>query len=385
MVTQAREVSDPEQSGTASAPARSRISVRNLTKTYRTRRGDVTALRNVSMDVDEGEIMVLLGPSGCGKTTLLRCVAGLEHPDAGEITVNGRTVYSSERGISLPPERRNLSMVFQSYALWPHMSVFDNVAYPLRTAKTSADEVRRRVGEVLDTVGLEKYGSSYPGQLSGGQQQRVSLARALVANQGVILFDEPLSNLDAKVRDRLREELLTLQRKIGFTALYVTHDQTEATGLGDRIAVMEVGTVAQLGSPTDIYYTPASRYVADFVGSANELTGSVAEAVGDRVRVDTSVGPLLGTPTAGMAKGEPVRVLFRPEHCLIAPDGAAAEGNRFSCTVERSTFLGSHVEYNLSASGQRLVLKTMDGNLLASGAKVAVSLDPTLARVFPAD
>ena len=381
MAAQPTELRAPEAEVPAARP---RISVRGLTKTYHTRRGEVAALRGVSMDVAEGEIMVLLGPSGCGKTTLLRCVAGLEHPDSGEIIVNDRTAYSSADRISLPPERRDLSMVFQSYALWPHMTVFENVAYPLRTTKVAKDEIRERVHAVLATVGLDKYHASYPGQLSGGQQQRVALARALVTNQGVILFDEPLSNLDAKVRERLRDELLGLQRDIGFTALYVTHDQTEATGLGDRIAVMEVGSVAQLGSPTDIYYTPTSRYVADFVGSANELTGSVKELAGGHVRVETAIGPLLGTSTAELTVGQPVRVLFRPEHCRVAAAGPEGH-NQLQCRVERSMFLGSHVEYLLSAGSERLVLKTMEREILAPGSDVGVCLDPAMARVFAAE
>jgi iron(III) transport system ATP-binding protein len=365
-----------------------RISVRDLTKTYRTKRGDVAALRGVSLDVAEGEVMVLLGPSGCGKTTLLRCVAGLEQPDSGEITVQDRTVYSSGQRLSLPPERRGLSMVFQSYALWPHMTVFDNVAYPLRQQKTKVRkaEVRERVGSVLSTVGLEKFASSYPGQLSGGQQQRVALARALVANSGVILFDEPLSNLDAKVRERLRDELLALQEEIRFTALYVTHDQTEATGLGDRIAVMEVGGVAQLGTPLDIYYQPSSRYVADFVGSANELVATVTGFADGLVALDTPIGPLLGTASDDtLSVGQPVRVMFRPEHVRVAPAGSVERGAiQCSCRVDRSVFLGSHVEYVIDAAGQRLVLKSMEGDVLPSGSEIAVRLDPAYARVFPA-
>ncbi|MDE3078339.1 MAG: ABC transporter ATP-binding protein, partial [Chloroflexota bacterium] len=235
-----------------------RVAVRNLTKVYHTRRGPVLALDNVSLEIAAGEILVLLGPSGCGKTTLLRCIAGLERPDSGELYVQGRPVFSSSTHVWLPPERRQLSMVFQSYALWPHMTVFENVAYPLRNVKVPAAEVRERTEAVLGVVGLGAYAPAYPGQLSGGQQQRVALARAIVANEGVVLFDEPLSNLDAKVRERLRVDLLALQRDIGFSALYVTHDQTEATALGDRIAVMSTGRMAQSGTPVEIYDRPSS-------------------------------------------------------------------------------------------------------------------------------
>jgi iron(III) transport system ATP-binding protein len=196
---------------------------------FRTKRGEHVALDNVSIDIGAGEFVVLLGPSGCGKTTLLRCIAGLERPDSGEILIDGKVVFSSAKGIELPPEKRNLGMVFQSYALWPHMAVFKNVAYPLRSGRRAGvEEVQQRVTEALTRVGLESYAMSYPGQLSGGQQQRVARARAIVATPGLVLFDEPLSNLDAKVRERLRVELLALQRGIGFASLYVTHDQIEA-------------------------------------------------------------------------------------------------------------------------------------------------------------
>lgn len=365
-----------------SSPATPRVSVRNLTKTYQTKRGEVAALRDVSLDVAEGEIMVLLGPSGCGKTTLLRSVAGLEHPDSGEIRIHGETVFDSDQGVSLTPERRNLSMVFQSYALWPHLSVTRNVAYPLKAAKVDRAAAKERVEQVLETVGLTKFAGNYPGQLSGGQQQRVALARALVANQGVILFDEPLSNLDAKVRERLREELLSLHEELGFTAIYVTHDQTEATGLANRIAVMEVGEVAQLGTPMEIYQDPGSRYVADFVGSTNQLDGTVAGLDGDYVLVRTQVGELRCRPGGDTpAVGSQVQVMFRPEHLLLCP---AAQGpNLISAEVTQSVFLGSHLEHILTCGPQRLVLQTMEGGLLERGSSVTVELDPDRARAFP--
>ncbi|MDQ4114881.1 MAG: ABC transporter ATP-binding protein [Actinomycetota bacterium] len=365
-----------------SSPATPRVSVRNLTKTYQTKRGEVAALRDVSLDVAEGEIMVLLGPSGCGKTTLLRSVAGLEHPDSGQIRIHGETVFDSDQGISLTPERRNLSMVFQSYALWPHLSVTRNVAYPLKAAKVDRAAAKERVEQVLETVGLTKFAGNYPGQLSGGQQQRVALARALVANQGVILFDEPLSNLDAKVRERLREELLSLHEELGFTAIYVTHDQTEATGLANRIAVMEVGEVAQLGTPMEIYQDPGSRYVADFVGSTNQLEGTVGGLDGDYVLVKTQVGELRCRPGADTPiVGSQVQVMFRPEHLLLC---SAAQGpNLISAEVTQSVFLGSHLEHILASGPQRLVLQTMEGGLLERGSSVTVELDPDRARAFP--
>jgi iron(III) transport system ATP-binding protein len=358
------------------------VSVRNLTKVYDTRRGELTALNDVSIDIGRGEILVLLGPSGCGKTTLLRCVAGLEQPTSGEITVHGRTVYSSERGVALPPEKRGLSMVFQSYALWPHMTVFQNVAYPLRVSRIGADETHERVMKALALAGLEAYAANHPGQLSGGQQQRVALARALVANDGLILFDEPLSNLDAKVRERLRDELVAMQAELGFTAIYVTHDQVEAAALASRIAVMEVGRIGQLGEPVEVFNAPRSRYVADFVGCSNETPGVVVGVDGGVVLVDTPIGRMAGvSPSPAPGPGEAVKVMFRPEHgrVVAATDPAV---NTVSATVERCVFLGSHVEYHLAAGGQRLLLRSLEGERLEIGAQVAVSVDPALTRVF---
>ena len=363
-----------------------RVVVRGVSKTYHTRRGDIQALDNVSLEIGAGEILVLLGPSGCGKTTLLRCVAGLEQPDGGDILVHEQTVFSAAKGVSLPPEARQLSMVFQSYALWPHMTVFDNIAYPLRNTGQNRPEVQERTKAVLRVVGLDEYAAAYPGQLSGGQQQRVALARAIVANDGVVLFDEPLSNLDAKVRERLRLELLALHHDIRFSALYVTHDQTEATALGDRIAVMDVGTVAQVGSPSEIYYEPNSRYVAEFIGSANEIAGTVQGWEGERCRVGTPVGDIMGTPGDGtpLEAGQPVTVLFRPEHCRLV-DGASNGVNHMACTVERSLFLGSHVDYVLAAAGKSLLVRSIEGQMLAPGTELTIRLDPERARVFAAN
>jgi iron(III) transport system ATP-binding protein len=363
------------------------VSVRNLTKIYRTRRGDTVALNDVSLDVGDGEIVVLLGPSGCGKTTLLRCVAGLETPDAGVITVQDRSVFDAQRKVQLPPEQRHLSMVFQSYALWPHMTVRDNVAYPLENAGVRRKEAAERVDAVLGVVGLDALSTAFPGQLSGGQQQRVALARAIVSNEGVILFDEPLSNLDAKVRERIRVELLALHHDIGFSALYVTHDQTEATALADRLAVMQAGVIAQVGTPTEIYYAPATRYVAAFIGSANELEGTLMGSDATGYRVETPVGVLHanGIEGASLQRGARVAVVFRPEHCRIVLDGAAAEGNHLVGIVERSMFLGSYMEYLVHIGDVPLVLRAMGGDVLAEGCQVNIALAPEHTRVFAMD
>jgi iron(III) transport system ATP-binding protein len=266
------------------------------------------------------------------------------------------------------------------------MSVFENVAYPLRSVKLKDAEIRERTEAVLAVVALRDYAAAYPGQLSGGQQQRVALARAVVANEGVVLFDEPLSNLDAKVRDRLRVELLALHRDIDFSALYVTHDQTEASALGDRIAVMDVGNVAQIGTPPEIYYQPRSRYVAEFIGSANEIEGVLRTWEGPRCVVDTPVGELLATPGSSdeLATGSRVAVLFRPEHGRMLRGDEPSGTNQLSCRVDRSMFLGSHVDYVVTAGGSSLLLRSIEGQMLAPGTSVTIALDPDRARVFPA-
>jgi iron(III) transport system ATP-binding protein len=360
------------------------VSVRHLTKTYRTRRGETVALDDVSLEVADGEIVVLLGPSGCGKTTLLRCVAGLETPDAGIVSIQDRTVFDSQRQVQLAPEQRHLSMVFQSYALWPHMTVRDNVAYPLENAGVRRKEAMERVDAVLRVVGLDALATAYPGQLSGGQQQRVALARAIVSNEGVILFDEPLSNLDAKVRERIRVELLALHHDIGFSALYVTHDQTEATALADRLAVMQTGVIAQVGTPTEIYYAPATRYVAGFIGSANELEGTLIDADPSGYRVETSVGTLAANAVGGAAlqRGSRVSVVFRPEHCRIVDNDAAPDANRLVGIVGRSMFLGSYMEYLIHVGEVPLVLRAMGGDVLAEGLQINISLAHEHTRVF---
>jgi len=339
----------------------------------------------VSIDVNSGEFVVLLGPSGCGKTTLLRCIAGLEEPDSGEIYINGKLVFSSATGVMVPPEGRALNMVFQSYALWPHMSVMDNVAYPLRNAGASAREAREQAAQTLDVVGLGAFAAAYPGQLSGGQQQRVALARAIVSNDGLVLFDEPLSNLDAKVRDRLRVELLNLQSKIGFSAVYVTHDQMEALALADRVAVMDVGQVAQMGSARDIYDRPVSRYVGDFVGSANEVKGRVVHVDGV-ASIDTPMGKLVGTFADGVVPpdGAEVVVMVRPEHCTLLPPDAVTTGNRVEGVVERSLYLGPLIQHFIKVGDMLVTVSVSGGESLAPGEKAVIGFEHDRTRIFAA-
>ncbi len=252
------------------------VQIRHLTKSFTRADGtEVHAVDDISLDVEPAEFLILLGPSGCGKTTLLRAISGLDQPDSGTISVNGTEVFNSATNCAVPPESRPIGMVFQSYGLWPHMTVFNNIAYPLRNHRVPKSEIPARVEQVADMVGITAVLKQHPSQLSGGQQQRVAVARAIVSARSLLLLDEPLSNVDAKVRDQLRIELLRMQRELGFTAVYVTHDQEEAMALGTRIAVLQEGRIAQLAPPREIYENPASPYVARFVGTVDEFDGTI--------------------------------------------------------------------------------------------------------------
>ncbi len=360
------------------------VSVRALEKTFRREDGSRTrAIDEVSLDVGPGEFVVLLGPSGCGKTTLLRSIAGLEQPDAGEIEIRGETVFSSSRGVDLPPERRRLAMIFQSYALWPHMTAFQNVAYPLQGRRIKRKEIAERVGRVFDLVGIPELQRQYPGQMSGGQQQRVALARALVAGGDLVLFDEPLSNVDAKVREQLRFELLSMQRELGFAALYVTHDQAEAMELAHRIAVMGTGDIVQLDSPHTIYTEPATRYVANFIGTSNELIGTVTSIGGGVAEVETAIGPIRGVPSEGVSAGDQVIALCRPERTRLTRD-EPEPANRWRGEVRAAAFLGANVEHVVRVADTTLRVWSVDTRLLDTGTDIWVSIEPQHVRVLEA-
>src|SRR5215217_2583279 len=272
------------------------LNVQNLVKTFSTSRAEkrqrVHAVDDVSLEVKDGELFTLLGPSGCGKTTTLRCIAGLEMPDAGEIAVGDRVLFSSARGVRVPANERGLGMVFQSYAIWPHMNVYKNVAFPLqvlpRRRRPAKQEVRERVERALAVVQLDHLAGRQATDLSGGQQQRLALARALVLEPPLLLLDEPLSNLDAKLREEMRFELKRLQRELGITGIYVTHDQVEALAMSSRVAVMRDGRIEQVDHPRAIYERPKSRFVADFIGTSNFIDGTVESRDGDRYVVRTA-------------------------------------------------------------------------------------------------
>ncbi|MCC7103926.1 MAG: ABC transporter ATP-binding protein [Chloroflexi bacterium] len=329
------------------------VEVRNLSKSF----GAARVVDSLSFTVPRGKILTLLGPSGCGKTTTLRCIAGLEKPDDGEISIEGDPVTSVPRGIMLPPDKRGLGMVFQSYAIWPHMTVFANVAFPLKVRGVPSAEVTRRVDETLELVGLAGFAERNATKLSGGQQQRVALARALAGKPRLLLFDEPLSNLDAKLRERMRFELVRLQKEIGITSIYVTHDQAEAMAISDEMIVMNHGRIEQRGDPNTVYFNPTTRFVADFIGVANFLPAEVVSApdgsnVG-RVRLlDLPGGEPLAARFSSKALGQSrVVVSIRPEAAQISttrPEG----GNVIPARLVHAQFLGDYVDARVAVGGR---------------------------------
>ncbi|WP_328491965.1 ABC transporter ATP-binding protein [Streptomyces sp. NBC_00414] len=342
-----------------------------------------TALHDVSLTVRDGEIFTLLGPSGCGKSTTLWSIAGLHRPDSGSITFGDRVVFDHGR-VNVEPEHRNCGVVFQSYAIWPHMSVAQNVGYPLRLRKTAKAERDRRVREVLELVELGPHAGRYPHELSGGQQQRVALARALAHPPDMLLLDEPFSNLDAKLRDRSRLWLKTLQSQVGVTTVFVTHDQDEALSVSDRVAVMDQGKVRQVGTPTEIYEHPADLFVADFVGTADILAATVVQADGTHavIRVD-GVGEPLKVPHTDRRLG-PVRICIRPENIRI--HRGAGDANRppgtLTAKVDNQAYLGDHYRYTLRIGATPVIVTTTRP---AAAGELTVSLPPEDIRIFHED
>lgn len=363
------------------------VQVRNLVKHFRRESGEIVpAVDDVSFDVHSGEFVVLLGPSGCGKTTLLRTLAGLETPDRGRISIRAKAVFDSSKSLNVPTERRSISMIFQSYALWPHMTVAQNIAYPLKHQgmKLSKAQVKEQVDRVLELVRIPELGQQYPNQMSGGQQQRVALARALVSGSDLVLFDEPLSNVDAQVRERLRYELLEMQHELGFAAVYVTHDQAEAMGLANRIAVMGSGKVQQLASPQDTYEKPRSRYVANFIGVSNEIPGTVESVGADgEVTLSTPLGFLTGRSDSDPPeRGAGATLAWRPEHASITKEAPVDGDAAFAATVRTTIFAGSHTDVVLEVGDLRMRGMTHVTVGLCVGDSVSVSLDPAYSRVL---
>ena len=358
------------------------LEVRNLVKIF----GKLTAVDNVSFKVQQGEVVTLLGPSGCGKTTTLRMVAGFEKPNAGEVEIAGRVVVATNRRINVPPERRDIGMVFQSYAIWPHMTVFENVAFPLNVRHANRQEIKRRVKETLELVGLANFSDRPAILLSGGQQQRVSLARALVYSPSILLLDEPLSNLDAKLREQMRIEIKRLQQQLGFTVLFVTHDQIEAMSLSTRLALMNQGRIEQIGGPQEVYENPQTPFVEDFLGRILRFRGKVTEKQQgfDVVEFDGLKNVQVRIPESadGAEVGKSVLVAIRPEDARIERNDSAKRDNVIPCDVENILHLGRELELVLRVGGRVCTLTVPRERGTELCGSIGLHLPPEHLRVW---
>ncbi len=334
---------------------------------------DFYAVKDTSLDIEPGSFVTLLGPSGCGKTTTLRMIAGFESPDEGEIYLGDEPINE------LTPNKRDTAMVFQSYALLPHYNVFDNVAYGLKLRKVPKDEIKQRVMKILDLVELTGMEARMTNQLSGGQQQRVALARALVIEPSVLLFDEPLSNLDAKLRVSMRTEIRRIQQEVGITAIYVTHDQSEAMALSDKIIIMSKGVVAQMGTPQDIYYHPVNEFVADFIGEANFLKGKMTGVEEDFAAMDIEGSPILVERNPNMETGKDYTLVLRPEAASLA------DGGGLPCEVVLSCFMGSYQNYHVKVGNTLVKLEEhnpKNKHIYAVGDRCSLVFDPKSVHVL---
>lgn len=357
------------------------IQLKNITKRF----GKFVAVDKLNLVIGDGDFVTLLGPSGCGKTTTLRMIAGLETPTEGEICIDGRVVFSSEKGIDIAPDKRDVGFLFQNYALWPHMTVYQNIAFGLENLKWSREKIRERVSELLAMLKIVPFEKRYPSELSGGQQQRVALARAIVNKPRVLLFDEPLSNLDAKLRETMRVEIRRIQQTFGITSVYVTHDQAEAMTVSDRIVVMEKGLVMQVGAPFEIYSRPKSRFVADFIGKVNLFPVTVA-ACGGEPLVRDALGRefAAGSVDPDLTAGDEAFLALRPESLRLG----AASGKPFGeGRVTKAVYLGSVIEYEIDAGYERPLLALsydpVDGEFYRMGDRVAFSFPRRAAHVLP--
>lgn len=354
-----------------------RLKLEQIVKAFPNRSGSgvVLAVNDVSVDIQDGEFLTLLGPSGCGKTTTLRLIAGFEQPTSGRILLAGKDITAD------PPNKRDMALVFQNYALFPHMSVFDNVAYGLQTRRLPRQQVREKVEASLQMIGLQGLGERRPNQLSGGQQQRVALARSLVMEPSILLFDEPLSNLDAKLRVQMRSEIHLLQRRLGMTSIYVTHDQVEAMALSDRIVVMNKGQIDQIGTPEEIYRYPTTRFVADFIGRANFLP-----AVIDTVAGEIGSLSLLGKQLEALARfaivpGQAVTAMLRPEALSLRQDMSLPQAR-----IEQAMYLGTEIEYVVILEGHRVIIADNDPRrqrMFAEGQSVGVDFIDEAVHLLP--
>ncbi len=359
----------------------SNITIKSLKKTF----GKMTAVNSINFEVFEGELVCLLGPSGCGKTTTLRMIAGLEKPDSGSISIGDRVVNDVERGVFIPPDKRGLGMVFQSYAVWPHMTVFENVAYPLKLRRTSKEVTREKVMSTLKLLNLDGMEDRGATLLSGGQQQRVALARALVYDPVVLLLDEPLSNLDARLREVMRVELRALQQRLGITAVFVTHDQAEAMVLSDRIAVMNKGNIEEVGTPTQIYEKPNSQFTMDFVGNVNYMRGKVTSSSQkeSRIKVENAGGAELAcTPPDLLGVGEDVLVCSRPEDITLFERTEKVDPGTWPAAIKSVAYVGSRVEYFIQLGDQTVRVNCPSSVRFDEGSQVCMKLDPNTVRIW---
>ena len=364
------------------------LRIQNLYKTF----DRVVAVDHIDLEIAEGEFFTLLGSSGCGKTTTLRMVGGLEKPDGGEIHLGGQCLVSSEKKLFIKPEKRDMGMVFQSYALWPHMTVFENVAYPLKLRGIKGRDAEKKVADVLGLVGLAGLEERPAPALSGGQQQRVALARALVFSPKVLLLDEPLSNLDAQLREEMRRELKSLQQRVNVTVIFVTHDQIEALSLSDRIAIMKFGVLEQVGTPEEVYYHPATPFVRDFLGKTFLLPGKVSAIAGQQVNVEVQgvvAAPLIlpqskvistnGTP----AIGQGVMVAIRPEQVSILGTTGDGRPNTIQANLQAVQFLGDRYEYTVEIGPETRVLVSPASQQVKCGDKIFLELKPEGMTLWP--
>jgi len=356
------------------------IRISGLKKWFRTRDGSVAALRGIDLEVAEGEFCVLLGPSGCGKTTTLRCVAGLEKPDGGEIEISGAKVTSSSSRVHVPTEKRDIGMVFQSYAIWPHMNVFQNVAFPLVKGRRHIpkQQVAEKVRRALALVQLDHMEDRPATDLSGGQQQRVAMARAVVTEPKILLMDEPLSNLDARLREQMRLELKKITQSVGVTTLYVTHDQAEALSLGDKVCVMHEGEILQMGSPQEVYSCPQNLFVARFVGEMNFIPGKVSGAD----QVDSPLGKVSCPVPPPSGPGSEVTLAIRPEHLTLTqhPDGLS---RTVEAKIVTKNYLGDAALFEVEVGELVLRIKLPGDSDFAVGQQAAIIVTPDRWRVFP--
>jgi iron(III) transport system ATP-binding protein len=359
------------------------IKIKGLTRNYFSDGRLIKALDGVDLTIPANQIFTLLGPSGCGKTTLLRCIVGLESPDEGEIVIGDEIVWSREKNIFVPPENRGLGMVFQTYAIWPHMNVFENVAYPLTTRKMGKDEVRLKVAKALKFVQLDGFEKRPATKLSGGQQQRVALARALVAEPKVILFDEPLSNLDAKLREETRKELRHFLTELQITAVYVTHDRIEALALSDQVAIMRAGRIVEIGDPKRVYFNSGNQFVADFIGRANLIKGRIASQDGLHAVIDTEIGTIRGLNSQKLASGTAAALCVRPEFISLADKPVGEADNIFRGTMETLVFIGEAYEGDIRV-GEQLFTTTVSPTIqIAEGDEVSISFNPDHCFLLP--